>query len=93
METKYKIVKIKFSKENIQKIAKENVGRQLTEMEIYRMEQYCTFCGEGREEADSLLEKVIDEVFDNTDAKWLKVDRKYLNGRGKNINNPEVKII
>jgi hypothetical protein len=93
MEIKHKIVKIKFSKENIQKIAKENVGRQLTEMEIYRMEQYCTFCGEAREEADSLLEKVIDAVFDNTDAKWLKVDKQYLRGRGKNIDNPEVKII
>jgi len=60
-----KNIKIKFGRGHIQNIAKENIGRQLTEMEINRIENYCTFCGGAKEEVDVLLGKIIGEVADN----------------------------
>ena len=71
------IINLLIGEEEIQSFAEANYGRELTEVELYRLKEYWWECEEAFWPRTEFMANCIENAMDNKDNDWSAVDKDF----------------
>ncbi|MBI2626747.1 MAG: hypothetical protein HYW77_00680 [Parcubacteria group bacterium] len=71
------IINLQIGEEEIQSFAEANFGRELTEIELYRLKEYWYECEDADWSKTEFMANCIEDAMNNEDKSWEHVDKEF----------------